>query len=134
VRAAEVEVGVILERLLGQVQALDTTSLEADPIFLLGAVPKFGRPTTTLSSSSSSSRALAIVHLSKAMVVDMAPHRRRTAARSSGERREVTRKHLVTLNSSHRITTTPSSIKANTPSNSKALLPIDNTDLHSNAR
>jgi len=125
---AEVEVAETPERLLGRVQVLDTILLQADLTFLPGVVPRFGRPTPTLSSS----KAVGTVRLSKVTAAHMALRRQLTAVFSSGERREVIHKHLVTLNN-HRTTTTRNFTKANMLSNSKPHLPI-NTNIHSNTR
>jgi hypothetical protein len=114
----EVEAVENLGGLLGQVLALDMISQGVDRISLPGAVPKFGKPTTTPSSNKA-----AIVLLSKAMVADMPVLRLGTAVAPS---RQVIRKPPAILRNNHRITTTLSTIKVNTPSNSKsALLPFN---------
>lgn len=109
-----------LEGPLGQVQLLDMISRRAGPISLLGAVPRCGKPTPTLSNSK-----VVIVPLSRVMVVGMVALRLRMAP-SSTVRKEAIRQPLATLSNNHKITTTLSIIKANMPSSNKsARLPFN---------
>jgi len=106
--------------LLGLDRVLVMISLQEDPTSLLGAVPKFGKPTTTLSSNKA-----AIVLLSKAMAADMALPLGMVAALRSTAHKEVIHKPPVILSSQHRTTIMLNTTKANTRSNSKsALLPF----------
>jgi hypothetical protein len=121
------EVGAVenLGGLLGQGLALVTISPQADPTSLLGAVPRFGKPTPTLSSSK-----VVIVHLSKATVAGTAALRLGTAVPSHMVCR-VIRKPPATLSNNHKITTTLSTIKVNTLSNNRSVLPPFKASFHS---
>jgi hypothetical protein len=113
--------------LLGPVRVLDMISPREDPTSLLGAAPRFGKPTSTLNSNKA-----AIVLPSKAMVADMAALRLGMAvALHSTVHKEVIHKPLATLSNQHRTTIMLSTIKANTPSNSRsALLPLNASSSH----
>jgi hypothetical protein len=125
VRAAEAEEVENLGGLLGPVRVLVMISLQEDPTSLLGAVPKFGKPTPTLSSNKAG-----IVLLSKVMAADMAALPLGMAAALRSTAQEVIHKPPVILSSQHRTTITLNTIKANTRSNSRsALLPFNASHL-----